>query len=149
MHNMRLQLRADAFNPFNRTNFAVNGTAGNFNFGRATGPQYGPRSDHHGRAPELLVVAKIAASRTLSCSSASPARRPSVAAAWLFLSPYNDGDRQWKQRYKQDSRRLIRRRKKQLANAVLPRQRRRVRQGLTELEAGADSGSGSRIPVSP
>ncbi len=40
---VRLQLRADAFNPFNRTNFAVNGTVGNANFGRATGPQYGPR----------------------------------------------------------------------------------------------------------
>ncbi|HVW83938.1 MAG TPA: TonB-dependent receptor [Bryobacteraceae bacterium] len=40
---VRLQLRADAFNPFNRTNFGVNGTVGNPNFGRATGPQYGPR----------------------------------------------------------------------------------------------------------
>lgn len=40
---VRLQMRADAFNPFNRTNFAVNGTVGNANFGRATGPQYGPR----------------------------------------------------------------------------------------------------------
>ncbi len=40
---VRLQFRADAFNPFNRTNFAVNGTVGNPNFGRATGPQYGPR----------------------------------------------------------------------------------------------------------
>jgi hypothetical protein len=40
---LRLLLRADAFNPFNRTNFAVNGTVGNPNFGRATGPQYGPR----------------------------------------------------------------------------------------------------------
>ena len=40
---LRLQLRADAFNPFNRTNFGVNGSVGNPNFGRATGPQYGPR----------------------------------------------------------------------------------------------------------
>lgn len=40
---VRLQFRADAFNPFNRTNFGVNGTVGNANFGRATGPQYGPR----------------------------------------------------------------------------------------------------------
>ena len=38
-----LQFSANAFNPFNRTNFAVNGTVGNANFGRATGPQYGPR----------------------------------------------------------------------------------------------------------
>ena len=38
-----LQMRADAFNPFNRTNFGVNGVVGNANFGRATGPQYGPR----------------------------------------------------------------------------------------------------------
>ena len=40
---VRLQFRADAFNPFNRTNFAVNGVVGNANFGRATVPQYGPR----------------------------------------------------------------------------------------------------------
>jgi len=40
---VRLQLRADANNMFNRTNFAVNGTVGNANFGRATGPQDGPR----------------------------------------------------------------------------------------------------------
>jgi hypothetical protein len=40
---LRLQFRADAFNAFNRTNFGVNGTVGNANFGRATGPQYGPR----------------------------------------------------------------------------------------------------------
>ena len=40
---MRLQFSANAFNPFNRTNFAVNGAVGNANFGRATGPQYGPR----------------------------------------------------------------------------------------------------------
>jgi hypothetical protein len=42
-NRLRLQLRADAFNPFNRTNFGVNGTVGSANFGRATGPQYGPR----------------------------------------------------------------------------------------------------------
>jgi hypothetical protein len=42
-NQLRLQLRADAFNPFNRTNFGVNGVVGNPNFGRATGPQYGPR----------------------------------------------------------------------------------------------------------
>lgn len=42
-NRVRMQLRGDAFNPFNRTNFAVNGTVGNANFGRATGPQYGPR----------------------------------------------------------------------------------------------------------
>jgi hypothetical protein len=41
---MRLQFTANAFNPFNRTNFGVNGTVGNANFGRATGPQYGPRT---------------------------------------------------------------------------------------------------------
>lgn len=35
--------RADIFNLFNRTNFAVNGTIGNADFGRATGPQNGPR----------------------------------------------------------------------------------------------------------
>jgi hypothetical protein len=40
---LRLQLRADAFNAFNRTNFAVNGTVGSPNFGRATGPQDGAR----------------------------------------------------------------------------------------------------------
>jgi len=40
---MRLQFSANAFNPFNRTNFAANGSVGNPNFGRATGPQYGPR----------------------------------------------------------------------------------------------------------
>src|SRR5205823_5912507 len=28
---LRLQFRADAFNPFNRTNFGVNGTVGNAN----------------------------------------------------------------------------------------------------------------------
>lgn len=40
---MRLQFAATAFNAFNRTNFGVNGTVGNPNFGRATGPQYGNR----------------------------------------------------------------------------------------------------------
>jgi hypothetical protein len=40
---LQLHLYANAFNPFNRTNFGVNGTVGNPNFGRATGPQYGPR----------------------------------------------------------------------------------------------------------
>ncbi|HEY3742157.1 MAG TPA: TonB-dependent receptor [Bryobacteraceae bacterium] len=40
---LRLQFRADAFNAFNRTNFGVNGTVGNVNFGRASSPQYGPR----------------------------------------------------------------------------------------------------------
>jgi hypothetical protein len=40
---IRLQLRADAANLFNRTNFGVNGTVGNANFGRVTGPQDGPR----------------------------------------------------------------------------------------------------------
>jgi Carboxypeptidase regulatory-like domain/TonB dependent receptor-like, beta-barrel len=42
-NRIRLQLRADAFNVLNRTNFGVNGTVGNPNFGRATGPQDGPR----------------------------------------------------------------------------------------------------------
>lgn len=40
---IRLQFRADAANAFNRTNFAVNGTVGNANFGRATAPQQGNR----------------------------------------------------------------------------------------------------------
>ena len=40
----RLQFQANAFNPFNKTDFAANGTVGNVNFGRATGPQYGPRN---------------------------------------------------------------------------------------------------------
>jgi hypothetical protein len=40
---MRLQFRADAFNPFNRTNFSVQGAVGSGTFGRAGGPQYGPR----------------------------------------------------------------------------------------------------------
>jgi hypothetical protein len=42
-NRVRLQIRADAFNAFNRTNFAVNGTVGNPNFGRPTSPQNGPR----------------------------------------------------------------------------------------------------------
>jgi len=42
-NRVRLQFSANAFNPFNRTNFAVNGTVGSATFGRATGPQYGPR----------------------------------------------------------------------------------------------------------
>src|SRR5579872_1552984 len=40
---MRLQFAAQAFNVFNRTNFAVNGSVGSANFGRATGPQDPPR----------------------------------------------------------------------------------------------------------
>ena len=40
---VRLQFSANIFNIFNRTNFAVNGSVGNPNFGRATGPQNGPR----------------------------------------------------------------------------------------------------------
>jgi hypothetical protein len=40
---IRLQLRADAANLLNRTNFSVNGTVGSVNFGRAAGPQDGPR----------------------------------------------------------------------------------------------------------
>jgi TonB dependent receptor len=40
---IRLQIRADAFNAFNRTNFGVNGSVGNPNFGRATAPQDSPR----------------------------------------------------------------------------------------------------------
>jgi hypothetical protein len=35
--------RADIFNLFNRTNFGVNGTIGNADFGKATGPQQGAR----------------------------------------------------------------------------------------------------------
>jgi hypothetical protein len=40
---IRLRYRADFFNLFNRTNFGTNQTIGNANFGRATGPQQGPR----------------------------------------------------------------------------------------------------------
>jgi outer membrane receptor protein involved in Fe transport len=40
---VRLTLRADMFNLFNRTNFTVNSAIGNANFGRATAPQNGPR----------------------------------------------------------------------------------------------------------
>ncbi len=39
----RLQFTANAFNAFNRTNFAVNGAVGSATFGRATSPQDGPR----------------------------------------------------------------------------------------------------------
>lgn len=40
-----LQYRADAFNLFNRTRFGgINGTVGNPNFGRSTGPQVGARA---------------------------------------------------------------------------------------------------------
>ena len=42
-NRLRLQLRADAQNVFNRTNFGVIGTVGNPNFGRASGPQQGMR----------------------------------------------------------------------------------------------------------
>ncbi|HYM11661.1 MAG TPA: hypothetical protein VEU62_13070, partial [Bryobacterales bacterium] len=39
------QYRANAFNPFNRTDFGgINGTIGNANFGRPTGVQVGPRA---------------------------------------------------------------------------------------------------------
>ena len=41
---LRMQYSASAFNLLNRTNFGVNGAVGNPNFGRATGPQYGPRT---------------------------------------------------------------------------------------------------------
>ena len=41
---MKLEFRGELFNLFNRTNFGgVNGTVGNANFGRPTGPQNGPR----------------------------------------------------------------------------------------------------------
>lgn len=40
---VRTTIRADFFNAFNRTNFAVNGAIGNAAFGRATAPQQGPR----------------------------------------------------------------------------------------------------------
>jgi hypothetical protein len=40
---IRLQIRADAANMFNRTNFGVNGTIGNALLGRATSPQDGAR----------------------------------------------------------------------------------------------------------
>jgi hypothetical protein len=43
--SIRFQYRADAFNAFNRTNFGgINGTIGNANFGRPSGPQLGPRA---------------------------------------------------------------------------------------------------------
>jgi hypothetical protein len=41
---MRLQLQANAFNVFNRTNFSVIGAVGNASFGRASSPQDGPRA---------------------------------------------------------------------------------------------------------
>jgi len=42
---VELLYRADAFNLFNRTSFGgVNGTVGNANFGRPTGPQVGARA---------------------------------------------------------------------------------------------------------
>ena len=42
---VELLYRADAFNLFNRTRFGgVNGTVGNVNFGRPTGPQVGART---------------------------------------------------------------------------------------------------------
>ena len=40
---IRLQIRADASNLFNRTDFGVNGAVGSATFGRATGPQLGAR----------------------------------------------------------------------------------------------------------
>lgn len=40
---LRFTYRADFFNLFNRTNFAVNGTVGSADFGKATGPQVGAR----------------------------------------------------------------------------------------------------------
>ncbi|MEO7144568.1 MAG: TonB-dependent receptor, partial [Bryobacteraceae bacterium] len=41
---VRIELSADAFNVFNRTDFGnVNGSVGNVNFGRPTGPRDGPR----------------------------------------------------------------------------------------------------------
>lgn len=40
---VRFVYRADIFNLFNRTNFGVNGTIGNADFGKATGPQQGAR----------------------------------------------------------------------------------------------------------
>jgi hypothetical protein len=40
---VRFIYRADIFNLFNRTNFGVNGTIGNADFGKATGPQQGAR----------------------------------------------------------------------------------------------------------
>ncbi|MBS1810696.1 MAG: TonB-dependent receptor [Acidobacteria bacterium] len=40
---VRFIYNANIFNLFNRTNFAVNGTIGNADFGRATGPQVGAR----------------------------------------------------------------------------------------------------------
>ena len=56
---VRLQFRADAFNAFNRTNFAVNGTVGNPNFGRATSPQDGPRLITMGLAALFLIEQEL------------------------------------------------------------------------------------------
>jgi hypothetical protein len=41
---VRFTYSANIFNLFNRTNFGVNGTIGNADFGKATGPQHGPRA---------------------------------------------------------------------------------------------------------
>ncbi len=42
-NRVRMQISANISNPTNKTNFAINGTVGNANFGRATAPQLGPR----------------------------------------------------------------------------------------------------------
>jgi hypothetical protein len=42
-HGVLFTYRADMFNLFNRTNFTINSSIGNANFGRATAPQNGPR----------------------------------------------------------------------------------------------------------
>ena len=43
MERFHFKFRADAFNVFNRTCFGVNGSFTAADFGRATGPQSGPR----------------------------------------------------------------------------------------------------------